>query len=141
MTTLEPFGPARPEELAAAEKVEKKAEVVDTIAVVDVHDDEAPCTQEEIASGACDDDEGDGSDLEEVPAEDLAKKSALRSIVSAMKNVGEIFRGRFAHQIGNALFERSIDDHANCTIFWIVRGNIEHGAPEIRIASTPEAVE
>ena len=88
VTTLEPFGPPRPEGLLEAEKID----VIDKVAVLDVHEDEAPCTQEEISSGSCDDDEADGSDLEEVPAEDLAKKSAFRSILSAMKDVGAIFR-------------------------------------------------
>ena len=92
VTTLEPFGPPRPEPQAGPEK----ADVIENVAVLDVHDDEVPCTQEEIASGSCDDDEGDGSDLEEVPAEDLAKKSALHSIVSTMKNVGAIFRPKSA---------------------------------------------
>jgi len=92
VTTLEPFGPPRPEPLAGPEK----ADVIENVAVLDVHDDEVPCTQEEIASGSCDDDEGDGSDLEEVPAQDLAKKSALGSIVSTMKNVGAIFRPKSA---------------------------------------------
>ena len=92
VTTLEPFGPPRPEVLADAEKTD----VIENVAVLDVHEDEAPCTQEEIASGSCDDDEADGSDLEEVPAEDLAKKSALHSIVSAMKDVGAIFRPKSA---------------------------------------------
>jgi hypothetical protein len=92
VTTLEPFGPLRPESLAEAEKTD----VIENVAVLDVHDDDAPCTQEEITSGSCDDDEADGSDLEEVPAEDLAKKSAFHSIVSAMKNVGEIFRPKSA---------------------------------------------
>lgn len=94
VTTLEPFGPLPAEELLAAEAAEAKAEspekadVIEKVAVVDVHADDAPCTPEEIASGACDDDEADGSDLEEVPAEDLAKKGAFRSVVAAMKTVG-----------------------------------------------------
>jgi hypothetical protein len=92
VTTLEPFGPLRPEGLVETEKTD----VIENVAVLDVHDDDAPCTQEEINSGSCDDDEADGSDLEEVPAEDLAKKSAFHSIVSAMKNVGEIFRPKSA---------------------------------------------
>jgi len=90
VTTLEPFGPPRPEPVSP-----EKADVIENVAVLDVHDDEVPCTQEEIASGSCDDDEGDG-DLEEVPAEDLAKKSAFSSIVSTMKNVGAIFRPKSA---------------------------------------------
>ena len=92
VTTLEPFGPPRPEGLAEA----GKTDVIENVAVMDVHEDDAPCTQEEIASGSCDDDEADGSDLEEVPAEDLAKKSTLHSIVSAMKDVGAIFRPKSA---------------------------------------------
>lgn len=87
VTTLEPFGPPRPEEILDA-----KPDVIDNVAVVGLHDDDAPCTPEEIAAGSCDDDEPDGSDLEEVPAEDLAKKGALQSIVSTMKGVGAIFR-------------------------------------------------
>jgi len=93
VTTLEPFGPLVPGGLLESEK---KSDVIENVAVLDVHADDAPCTQEEISSGSCDDDEADGSDLEEVPAEDLAKKSALRSIVSAMKNVGAIFRPKSA---------------------------------------------
>lgn len=96
VTTLEPFGPLPAQELRAAEAlaVEKgeKSDVIQNVAVLDVHDDDAPCTQEEIAAGSCDDDEGDGSDLEEVPAEDLTKKSTLHSVVSAMKKVGALFR-------------------------------------------------
>jgi murein DD-endopeptidase MepM/ murein hydrolase activator NlpD len=92
VTTLEPFGPPRPEF-----KSEEKTDVINEVAVLDVHsDDEAPCTQEEITAGACDDDEADGSDLEEVPVEDLTKKGALSSIVATMKNVGTIFRPKSA---------------------------------------------
>lgn len=100
VTTLEPFGPLPAQELRAAEElaVEKgeKSDVIENVAVLDVHDDDAPCTQEEIASGSCDDDEGDGSNLEEVPAEDLTKKSTLHSVVSAMKKVGALFRPKSA---------------------------------------------
>jgi murein DD-endopeptidase MepM/ murein hydrolase activator NlpD len=94
VTTLEPFGPLPAEELRAAEEAANglQTDVIEKVAVVDVHQDDAPCTQEEIASGGCDDDEADGSDLEEVPAGDLAKKSALHSVVSAMKQVGALFR-------------------------------------------------
>ena len=96
VTTLEPFGPLPAEELKAAEAaaVERgeSSDFIQKVAVLDVHDDDAPCTQEEIASGSCDDDEADGSDLEEVPAEDLTKKSTFHSVISAMKKVGAIFR-------------------------------------------------
>ncbi|HET9796171.1 MAG TPA: M23 family metallopeptidase [Thermoanaerobaculia bacterium] len=96
VTTLEPFGPLPADELKAenAQRDEKTetSDIIEKVAVVDVHDDDAPCTQDEIASGGCDDDEADGTDLEEVPAGDLAKKSALHSVVSAMKKVGALFR-------------------------------------------------
>jgi len=94
VTTLEPFGPLPADELKAAEAAAsaEQTDVIENVAVVDVHEDDVPCTQEEIASGDCADDEGDGSDLEEVPAQDLAKKSALHSVVTAMKNVGALFR-------------------------------------------------
>jgi murein DD-endopeptidase MepM/ murein hydrolase activator NlpD len=94
VTTLEPFGPLPAEELKAAEEAanSQETDVIEKVAVVDVHQDDAPCTQDEIASGSCDDDESDGSDIEEVPAQDLAKKSALHSVVTAMKSVGALFR-------------------------------------------------
>ncbi|HWC66375.1 MAG TPA: hypothetical protein VG777_09845, partial [Thermoanaerobaculia bacterium] len=101
MTTLEPFGPLPAEELkaaeAAAEERGEKPDVIQNVAVLDVHgEDDAPCTQDEIASGNCDDDEADGSDIEEVPAEDLTKKSTLHSVVTAMKKVGALFRPKSA---------------------------------------------
>lgn len=92
VTTLEPFGPPRPEDL----KPEEGEDVIDQVAVLGVHEDDAPCTPDEIAAGKCDDDEADGTDIEEVPAADLTKTSALRGIISAMKNVGAIFRPKSA---------------------------------------------
>jgi peptidase M23-like protein len=94
VTTLEPFGPPRPEDMPS----ERTVDTIEQVAVLGVHeDDDAPCTPDEIASGSCDDDEADGTDLEEVPAQDLTKKStALHGIISAMKNVGAIFRPKSA---------------------------------------------
>ncbi len=95
VTTLEPFGPLLPKELEAAgtdSETEQQDDVIEKVAVVDVHNDDAPCTQEEIAAGSCQDDEADGKDLEEVPAGELAKKSTLHSVVAAMKKVGALFR-------------------------------------------------
>ena len=105
VTTLEPFGPLPAEELKAAETAQagqnaegsgsaQRDDVIEKVAVVDVHaDDDTPCTQEEIASGACEDDESDGADLEEVPAQDLAKRgNAFESVIGTMKKVGALFR-------------------------------------------------
>ena len=92
VTTLEPFGPAAPEDL----KSDGTVDTIDQVAVLGVHDDDAPCTPDEIAAGSCDDDEADGTDLEEVPAQDLTKKGAFHGIISAMKGVGAIFRPKSA---------------------------------------------
>ena len=95
ISTFEPFGPNPPSR--GAEPRERVAhapeDVIDQVAVVDVHDEETGCTQEEISSGTCEDGDEEGANLEEVPAESLGKKpTALHHLVDAVKNVGNLFR-------------------------------------------------
>jgi murein DD-endopeptidase MepM/ murein hydrolase activator NlpD len=69
-------------------------DVIDQVAVVDVHEEETPCTPQEIAAGNCEEEDDDeGANLEEVPAESLTKKpSALHNLVTTVKNMGNLFR-------------------------------------------------
>ena len=82
--TFEPFGPGRPT---------SPVDVIEQVAVVDVHDEDSGCTPQEVASGTCEEDEDDGANLEEVPAESLTKKpTTLNHLMTAVKNVGDLFR-------------------------------------------------
>lgn len=89
ISTFEPFGPVRP--AGAKEPAPAREDVIEQVAVVDVHD-EGECTPQEIASGLCEE-EDDGANLEEVPAESLAKKpSPLHHLMDTVRNVGDLFR-------------------------------------------------
>lgn len=91
VSTYEPFGPF-PGGLVPRAAAAPAEDVIDEIAVVGMHDESSDCTPEEIASGACESDEPDGEDLEEVPAESLKKTGPLHHLAEVVKNVGNLFR-------------------------------------------------
>ena len=95
ISTFEPFGPSRPAGLkeAPVPKAVPKDDVIEQVAVVDVHEEDRECTPQEIAAGTCEEDGDDGANLEEVPAESLSKKpTPLNHLMTAVKNVGDLFR-------------------------------------------------
>ncbi len=92
VSTYEPFGPGYSGSGHPASISSGQVDVIDEIAVVGIHDETSDCTPEEISSGACENDEPNGADLEEVPAESLKKTGPLHRLAEVVKNVGNLFR-------------------------------------------------
>src|ERR1700746_1021198 len=49
------------------------------------------------------------------------------------RHVSKAGRWQLGHQIGHLRIERAINDHAHSTFVWIMRGNKQHRASEIRV--------
>jgi murein DD-endopeptidase MepM/ murein hydrolase activator NlpD len=91
VSTYEPFGPPYSGAVHSAPVV-GEADTLEEDADLEIHDETSECTPEEVASGACENDETDGGDLEEVSAESLQKTGALHRLAEAVRKVGKLFR-------------------------------------------------